>query len=365
MIGRYALPISLGVAALLAGVARADPPGFPSTPTTPAAAPAGPQAADDFAKARIAALRKFVRDKEADKKFAEHEGAERACHIDHERQLVTLTFNADGTLHCKLTELAEGYQFDIWILTVKDRFSGPGHYRVSVTPGAPLKSVPIHGTSDDVKAEIAVMSGLHEDFTDADWWCAPLHYGPYHFDSGTITIALDEAAVTQETKLTIAPLYRFNLTVLALAGPGLPSYSIADGKINENRNAADLAYYFGIHAYPFSWHRSGNSRSMPGRYFSDDYGGWLDRVSVIAGVNLSHPTEGGYLGAAVEVYGGVSITGGWQPRKYQRLQSGNAVGDMIMGTEVPTDSVWKLTGWGVGLSVDATLLKTLLSFVGR
>lgn len=368
MNARDALAIGLGCAAVLAGVARADPPGFPSTPTTPAtpaAAPAGPQPADEFAKARIAALRKFVRDKEADKKFAEHEGAERACHIDHERQLVTLTFNADGTLHCKLTELAEGYQFDIWILTVKDRFSGPGHYRVSVTPGAPLKSVPIHGTSDDVKAEIAVMSGLHEDFTDADWWCAPLHYGPYHFDSGTITIALDEAAVTQETKLTIAPLYRFNLTVLALAGPGLPSYSIADGKINENRNAADLAYYFGIHAYPFSWHRSGNSRSMPGRYFSDDYGGWLDRVSVIAGVNLSHPTEGGYLGAAVEVYGGVSITGGWQPRKYQRLQSGNAVGDMIMGTEVPTDSVWKLTGWGVGLSVDATLLKTLLSFVGR
>jgi hypothetical protein len=38
---------------------------------------------------------------------------------------------------------------------------------------------------------------------------------------------------------------------------------------------------------------------------------------------------------------------------------------MIMGTEVPTDAVWKLDGWGAGISVDATLLKTLLSFIGR
>lgn len=354
--------------AVFAAPAWADPPGFPSTPTptTPPTTPtAGPPQIDEVARARIAALRKFVRDKETDKKFAEHEGTERACRIDHDRRLVTLTFNADGTMHCKLTELAEGYEFEIWILTVKDQFSGPGHYRVTVTPGAPLKTAPIHGTSDDVRAELAVLSGLHAEFTEADWWCAPIHYGPYHFDSGTIMIALDEAAVTQETKLTIAPLYRLNLTVLALVGPGLPSYAIADGKIVENRNPADLSYYFGVNLYPFSWHRSGTNRRMPGRYFSDDYSAWQDRISLIAGVNLSHPTEGGFIGGAIEVYGGVSITGGWQPRKYKKLHEGSAVGDVIVAAAVPTDDVWKTNGWGVGISIDATVLKTLLAFIGR
>lgn len=367
--GHLALAAMIVALAGIAGrAARADPPGFPSTtPATPAppGAAAGPASADDFARGRIAALRKFVRDKESDARFAEHEGPERACRIDHERRLVALTFNADGTLHCKLTEIAEGYELEIWILTVKGQFSGPGHYRVTVAPGAPLKTAPIRGTSDDVKASLAVLSGLHAEFTEADWWRAPSRYGPYHFDSGTITIALDEAAVTQETKLTIAPLYRFNLTVVALAGPGLPAYAVVDGKITESRNRADLDYYFGLHVYPFSWNRSGTSRRLPGRYFSDDYGAWHDRLSLIAGVNLAHPTEGGYVGAAIELYGGISITGGWQPRKYQRLQSGHSPGDMITGTELPTDAVWKLDGWGVGLSVDASVLRSLLSLIGR
>jgi hypothetical protein len=36
-----------------------------------------------------------------------------------------------------------------------------------------------------------------------------------------------------------------------------------------------------------------------------------------------------------------------------------------MGDTVPTDSVWKLDSWGIGLSMDATLLKTVLAFVGK
>ena len=40
-------------------------------------------------------------------------------------------------------------------------------------------------------------------------------------------------------------------------------------------------------------------------------------------------------------------------------------GDMIMGTELPTDAVWKLDGWGVGLSVDASVLRSMLALIGR
>lgn len=355
--------VALAAAALAAHGAWADPPGFSSKPGT--APPAAAATTEEYARERISQLKKFVRDKESDPKFAEREAADRNCRIDHDKQLATLTFNADGTLHCKLAELAEGYEIEVDILTVKTLYSTGGHYRVTVAPGAPLGTVPIHGSSADVKADIEAMKKLNADYSEADWWVAPTRFGPYHFDAGTITIALDEAAVSQETKLTIAPLYRFNLTVLAVVGPGLPSYAIVDGKISENRNQADLAYYFGIHAYPLSWHRDGRKHTLPGRYFSDDYTEWYDRLSLIAGINLGHPTEGGYLGAAIELYGGVSITAGWQPRKYQKLHAGNAVGDMIMGDQVPTDATWKLASWAVGLSVDATLLKTVLALAGK
>ena len=47
------------------------------------------------------------------------------------------------------------------------------------------------------------------------------------------------------------------------------------------------------------------------------------------------------------------------------MHAGYAVGDMFMGDQVPTDSVWKLTGWAAGISVDASLLKTLLAYIGK
>jgi hypothetical protein len=371
---RFAAVVAGAVAAIAGLVAPpghrawADPPGFSSNgsgapPVQPGAGP-GDQT-DAFLRNKTAAVKKFAHDKESDPAFAEHEGPDRACRIDRDHQVVTLTFNADGTLHCKLAELGEGYELDVWVLTLKDLYDTGNHYRVTVATGAALGLAPIHGTSADVKAELEVLSGLNAAPTDAAWWHAPRHYGPYHFDSATITIALDECAVSQDTKLTIVPLYRFALTVLAVAGPGVPGYSVADGKISESLNRADLAYYFGVHLFPFSWHRDGKKHTLPGRYFSDDYSEWYDRISLLAGVNLSHPTEAGYLGGAIEVYGGVSITAGWQPRKYNRLHAGNAVGDPITGDQVPTDAVWKLDGWAAGISIDASVLKTLLGYIGK
>lgn len=384
---RYAAVI-VGAVAAIAGMvapgalrAAADPPGFPSkgsanpptqtaqpTQTTPPGQPALTPAEQTEASLRekIAALKKFSHDKENDPAFAEHEGRDRACRIDRDHQVVTLTFNADGTLHCKLAELAEGYELDVWVLTIKDWYDTGNHYRVTVTTGAALGLAPIHGTSADVKAELAVLSaGLRAVPTDAAWWHAKNHYGPYHFDSATITIALDECAASEDTKLTIVPLYRFALTVLAIAGPGVPGYAVADGKISQSQNRADLAYYFGVHFYPLSWHRDGKRHTLPGRYFNDDYSEWYDRISVLAGVDLGHPTEAGYLGAAVEVYGGVAITAGWQPRKHHRLHTGYAVGDALIGDQVPTDEVWKVGGWAAGISIDASLLKTLLGYIGK
>ncbi len=377
---RYAAVVAGAVAAIAGMVApgglgaAADPPGFPSSgsaaqaaqpalPAQPALTPA--DRTEAFLRDRVAALKKFSHDKESDPAFAEHEGRDRACRIDRDHQVVTLTFNADGTLHCKLAELAEGYELDVWVLTIKDLYDTGNHYRVTVTTGAALGFAPIHGTSTDVKAELAVLSGLHAEAIEAAWWHARSHYGPYHFDSATITVALDECAASQDTKLTIVPLYRFALTVLAIAGPGVAGYTVADGKISQSLNRADLAYYFGVHLYPLSWHRDGKRHTLPGRYFSDDYSEWYDRISVLAGVDLGHPTEAGYIGAAIEVYGGVAITAGWQPRKHNRLHTGYAIGDVLTGDQVPTDAVWKLGSWAAGISIDASLLKTLLAYIGR
>jgi hypothetical protein len=373
---RYAAVVVGAVAAIAGmvapGAVRAadDPPGFPSNGSANQAtqtAPPGPNSAEqiDPLQKKIAELKKFSRDKENDPVFLEHEGRDRACRIDRDRQVVTLTFNADGTLHCKLAELAEGYELDVWVLTMKGLYD-TGNYRVTVTTGAALAFAPIHGSSADVKAELAVLrAGLLAAPTEAGWWQARGHYGPYHFDSATITVALDECALSQDTKLTIVPLYRFALTVLAIAGPGVPGYAVADGKISRSENRADLAYYFGVHFYPLSWHRDGMRHTLPGRYFSDYYSEWYDRISVLAGVDLNHPTEAGYLGAAVEVYGGVAITAGWQPRKHSRLHAGYAVGDALVGDQVPTDTVWKVSGWAAGISIDASLLKTLLGYIGK
>ena len=41
------------------------------------------------------------------------------------------------------------------------------------------------------------------------------------------------------------------------------------------------------------------------------------------------------------------------------------VGEVVVGTDLPTDAAWDLSGWGIGVAVDATLLKPLLSAVGK
>jgi hypothetical protein len=350
--------------ALGAGRARAaDPPGFPST-GTPAPTGADAVTTDTVAKDRIAALKKFARDKQTDPMYAQHEAAGGACAIDLDRRVVTLTFGADGVLHCKLPELAEGFKLDVWVLTVKSLYATGGHYRVLAKPGEALKAVPVHGSSDDVKAVLRVLSGLQEAYATADWWHAPVQYGPYHHDSITLTIALEEAGIEEQTKITITPLYSVNLGVAALVGPGFSRYTVAGGKISESKDQANLDYYFGVHVYPFSWQRNGNNSLRPGRYFSDTYSTFGDRLSLLVGINLAHPTLGGYVGAAIELYSGVSITGGWQPRKLDMLKTGSAVGDAVMmGEAVPTEARWKLASWGVGLSIDVTLLKPILGAI--
>ncbi len=365
MSSRTLAVIALGAVLLPGSLARAeDPPGFPST-TTPPAAPAAASAADDFARERMAGLAKFARDKEEDPRFAEREGPGGACRVDRERKVLMLTFNADGTLHCKAPVLAESYQLEIHVLTVKALFATGNHYRVTARPGRALPAVSVRGSAAEVKAAVTAMAGLHEDYTEAAWWQAPRLLGPYHNEDVTVTVALDEAGVREDTALTIEPLTAFNLGVLAVLSPGAPSYVAADGVIAEERRERELGYFFGAHFYPLAWARIAKKHLRPGRYFAPQYVSFRDRLSVVGGVDLARPRESGYLGLALEIYGGIALTAGWQPRKIARLGAGMAVGDAVTGDEVATDAVWDLRRWGVGLSIDASFLKPIVSYLAR
>lgn len=343
----------------LSGSAHAsDPPGMSSTGSPPPTAPPGPGNEDAAAQQRIAALKQFVLQHQQDADFAEKEDPHARCRVDHAAHRVHLVFRADGVLHCTVDELAEGYTFDVAILTIKDLYDTGDHYLVTVKPGDRLASVPVHGNADDAKAVLGVLGAPP---AQPGWWTSRDAYGPYRNKDVTITITLQAAAVSEDTKLPVTPVYLLNVAVVAIAGPSATTYSVSNGKISSNSSAADLSYYFGVHLYPLSWNRNGEGDLRPGRYFNGKYQSFSDRFSVVLGANLSHPTQQGYIGLAIELHDGVSITGGWQPRKVQKLQSGHSVGDMTMSENAPTDSEWDLSNWGIGLSIDATVLKPITS----
>jgi len=327
-----------------------DPPGLPST-----------GGSGDPAANNLAAIQKFASDKQDDREFATRESDKGKCRIDQDRQIVTLTFNADGKMHCTLPALAEGYRAEIMVLTMSPYDQGT-HYRVVVTTGDVLDKTLVHGSADDVKALLGYLAAVHGAPPDETpkWWTSPILLGPYAFADVTFTIKLDEAGISTDNKLTIAPLYAFNLSALAIVGPGTTTYSVAGGKIASDSNRGELDYYFGVHFYPLSWVKNGT----PKRYFDTNYQSAFDRFSIVAGLNLAHPTQGGYLGGALELGWGLSITGGWQPRKVDALAGGATVGTATDATDAPTYSRWDFANWGVGLSLDATVFKPIFSIFG-
>jgi hypothetical protein len=348
--------VVLLLAAIVGTAVAGDPAGMPSTNPPP---PSTGEATDAAAQERIATLKKFVAGHLADENYrGDYEDASGRCKI--ESGVVHLAFRADGVLHCRLGELAEGDRFEVHILTFGEYVSGD-HYVVSVTPGSRLGPGPVHGSVDDVKAVL----GMFTEATPGQvgWWKSPL-YGPYHAADVTITITLSKAGVANDTKLTVAPLYVANVSVVGVAGPGATTYSVADGMIAPNRKSVALSYFFGLQLYPLSWRRNGDGRYRSGRYFSDRYQAWPDHISLVLGVSLDHPTQAAYVGLAVEVHPGISLTAGWQPRKVEALQAGHMTGEMIPEDSAPVDHRWDLRNWGVGLAIDGTLLKPLTAVFG-
>jgi hypothetical protein len=339
----------------------------PGTTGGPAAESTAPAAQSDQAAKNLAEVTKFVRDQEKKPAWQEKEGDHRRCRVDRTAKAVDLTFRADGTMHCLLSGLAEGYQAHVWIYTmVKYAADAENNksssYLVMATAGTPFGSgVSIHGAADDAKRALAFLESLNAKASNQEdpAWSDEGAFGPFHATDATFEIKLPQAGLSKTTKVTIERIYSVSLAVLALGGPGIAEYTIANGTIQEQKPQVNLDYYLGLGVSPFAWNKNGLDQTVPGRYYDSLYDGSWDRVLLLVGVSISHPTEKLFVGAGVEVIDGLAFVGGWQPRQRQRLSSGYAVGQAVEGTDVPADKKWDTSGWAVGLSVDASVAKSI------
>jgi hypothetical protein len=311
----------------------------------------------DTAYDRVVALEQFVRDKRDNPKFKEYENADGTCLVDQSEQYVILTFSADGTLHCRIPAIAEGYRIRIYVLTTLEYAIGTDRYSVAVRPGQTPKVAVARVGGETVAAAIRREAQPAAAQQAAEWWHPRIEYGPYPASSIVIEITNESAGVDRETKLDIATLSTFSLAVFGLAGRGFDSYEVLDGKIGKDHSEFGFDYYFGAQVYPLSWNRNAFHKLRPGRYFSEPYESCVDRWSLVLGLSANHPFEAAYLGVGFEVVHGIAITAGWQPRRVEELKSGYAVGSPVVGDKAPIDKRWDAANFGIGIALDSTIAR--------
>jgi hypothetical protein len=249
----------------------------------------------------------------------------------------------------------------VWVLTRHDLAHTVGHahhYLVAAAPGALITNGVLRGAGGGGAGALAAGN------TPA--WSDEGVYGPFHAGTATISVQEPEAAVNQSTTVTLDTLYPLNLGLIMLAGPGDPTYSVANGSVQKLAAATRFDYYFGVQFYPASWRKNGDGHWQPGRYFDTDFVEWYDHLSVIAGFSLSQPTQQALLALAYEVVPGISLTAGWEPRQVQHLISGFTAAETVAGSGAPVEMKWQ-TGWpsfGFGLTVDASIAQSLMSVLG-
>jgi hypothetical protein len=153
---------------------------------------------------------------------------------------------------------------------------------------------------------------------------------------------------------------RFGAFGTRMLGPDDPAATSlrGDGRLEQTDHALDLDTLVIANLYAFSWSRNGEGTWRPGRYFTPDYPlAFQDRLSVVAGVNPLHPTRGFYIGGALELVRGISISAGWHPHELERLRDGYEIGSRVLGGTVPTRADWQWDRWSAGISIDTAILK--------
>jgi hypothetical protein len=270
---------------------------------------------------------------------------------------VVIYFVANGQKACDLVDVPEGARIVARVLL---RCGWLGEYSITAEKGKTSSHLIRGATSPDVSAPKSAAA-----LAQPDAICYQQQLlGPYDSDTVSITVADALNSITVKTDVTIAARYVFNMAALALVGPARTTYSITNGAIAQSKEDVALDYFIGIHWYPFAWRTvyraesDGGTQVANGRYFSFRYDNPWDYIAVVVGASISDPLKAGYLGLAIGPFAGFALTAGFQPRKEQSLQPGNAVGDKFTGSNAPVDDLWK-SEWGIGISVDASIAKAI------
>lgn len=283
--------------------------------------------------------------------------------------LVAIT--ADGTLGCKLPEsIPEGTTIYAlaWVPA-----AWTSYYSVDFKSGETTSR--IRGDWGDAATAAGVFKGLSAGQPAGAWTTVTKSEPIKNVSDVTISVTSKKLGINESHKLSVDSLIRVNISLAGLGGGSETSYSIADGKVEESTTKFPVHYYVGLSAYPFAWHSNhtsdGKRTTSYGRYFSHSRDSWIQSVGITAGVSVDEPLGRAYLGLSLPVpiravspdFCGLTVTAGWQPHLIEVLPTGVAVGDTMTGDNLAVDHEWELAAWGLGLSVDSAIVKSIASLV--
>src|ERR1043165_2795443 len=163
------------------------------------------------AQSPLADLKRFAHSHHDANEFTRHEQSDGTC-LTHAHTVV-LTFEADGSLHCRLSALPAGYKLEIWILSYGDYVTvGDFGYRVSVRAG---QTIPLASPSASFNpGPVGVVQ------TPA-WWVvggpdSPVPLGPYPYKRVAITITLDSVGLETTTVLDVEDRSTFSVGAMSI-----------------------------------------------------------------------------------------------------------------------------------------------------
>jgi hypothetical protein len=287
--------------------------------------------------------------------WAAYENGDQNCRIDDHKRVAYLALNADGTHHCTLNSIREGYKLQVvmWVPS-----GAADQYTISIEPGKTLSTFNIRGATEHF-AHAGARRGLTQGLSGEQQGPYKLERtsGTLHNEDVSVTVTCEVCRVSQTHKLTVTPFYSINL--VAIAGYSLSNertYSVSNQMIQQQDLAHPIDYFIGATMYPLGWAKIAGS-NVPGAYF--DRWNWSRLMGIQAGVSLQHPTTRLYLGLSVNTPIGISFGLGYGPFRKQQLKDGYSTGSSYDGSDAPVDKVWSNRVLA-SISIDSSLVKPII-----
>lgn len=287
--------------------------------------------------------------------WAAYENGDQNCRTDDHKRIAYLALNADGTHHCTLNSIREGYRLHVimWVPA-----GAVDQYTISIEPGTTLSTLNVRGTTEHL-ARGGSRGGLTQGLSDELKAPKKLERtsGTLRNEDVSVTVTCEACRVNQTHKLMVTPFYSINLVVIASYSlSGERTYSVSNLMIQQQDLAHPINYFIGATIYPLGWAKIGGSY-VPGAYF--DRWNWSRLMGIQAGVSLQHPTEQLYLGLSMNTPIGVSFGLAYGPFRKEQLKDGYSTGSSYDGIEAPVDKVWS-NRLVLSVSIDRSIAKSII-----